>query len=198
MSASRVKGGDNHFCGEKKTIAEKCKTGYECPSGFDSECKSNEFCFKVDTCQKVSEIVNNFCGQSAREASQCIPANKCPGGYDTECDDGFSCFKGIACQEISQNPTKVIDRQPTLTPSMKPRDITEVVYTFCQEHGRLTPIYILLRKNNKNIKTSLTNAFRSDVSVLHLQGANIQQKHLRVDVVSSDWLETPPEHFECE
>jgi len=92
------------------------------------------------------------------------------------------------CQEETMSPTA--------SPTAKPRLSVMVSYTFCLEHGLLTPTYKLERKTSQSISKTLVSKFLDNEQQIDAKW-QIDETHFTVKSVETTWLEQIPEHLDC-
>jgi len=154
------------------------------PSGG---CGAGEFCFYDPPCNdNVSSDGNYFCGENLSFANYCTQA--CPSGLNGECPYGQQCYNVDTCQEETMSPTA--------SPTAKPRLSVMVSYTFCLEHGLLTPTYKLERKTSQSISKTLVSKFLDNEQQIDAKW-QIDETHFTVKSVETTWLEQIPEHLDC-
>jgi len=85
---------------------------------------------------------------------------------------------------------------PTSAPSSKPRLSVRIIYTFCLEHGILTPYWKLERKTSDSITQTLIKKFLDDAFEIEPRW-NIDETHFKIKSVETVWLEDSPEYLDC-
>eukprot|EP00554_Chaetoceros_debilis_P014309 CAMPEP_0194124942 /NCGR_PEP_ID=MMETSP0150-20130528/59201_1 /TAXON_ID=122233 /ORGANISM="Chaetoceros debilis, Strain MM31A-1" /LENGTH=2931 /DNA_ID=CAMNT_0038818727 /DNA_START=94 /DNA_END=8886 /DNA_ORIENTATION=- len=177
--------GKSFFC-ESSDNPDLCRApGYLCANEPGGGCGSGQYCFYEPPCNDNEVIGNYFCGSSLPIATECT--QPCPSGLNSECPYGQQCYNVNTCKEEQG--------QPTPSPTARPRLSVEVVFTFCLEHGILTPVYKLLRNTDKAINSLLTDKFLDDVVEIDKRWS-VDEKHLEVESVNTAWLQDSP-NLEC-
>jgi hypothetical protein len=105
-----------------------------------------------------------------------------------ECPYGQRCYNVDTCSEETMSPTA--------SPTAKPRLSVMVSYTFCLEHGLLTPPYKLERNTSQSISKTLISKFLDNTQQIDAKW-QIDETHLTVRSVETTWLEMTPEFLDC-
>jgi len=171
----------NH-CGFSPFMASSCVEGTECVT--DSDCPYGQECHDV-YCRSEGE---KYCGSSQYSASKCLAMNECE--TDEDCSDDFQTCRLVT--ECYTPPTY----SPTQMPVPKPREFLSVKYLLCLEHGILTTTNKLTVKTQEEVTKILNKKF-SD-AVQDVTGRwQVDETHLRVENVISEYLEFGNGNFEC-
>jgi hypothetical protein len=92
------------------------------------------------------------------------------------------------CQDQTMSPIE--------SPVARPRNSVKAFYTFCLEHGLLTPTYKLERKSSESITKTMINKFIDSEQDVEARW-KIVETHLTVKSVETTWLEQTPEYLDC-
>ena len=213
----------NKFCGLTSKAAEVCVPGAGCRN--DSDCPDGLSCFEVDQCNQPSAKhcgLSEFGATSCNDGTECVTTLDCPKGqqcFEVDCKGsgnyfcGYSsyssskCLAGSECVSDADCPggqtCRFVNKcitpptlSPTLMPTSKPRTAISVKYLLCLEHGLLTSTFKLTKNTEKEIRRILTEKFEDKMVDIDDKWG-VDESHLRVETVSSQYLKDAPGNFEC-
>jgi hypothetical protein len=214
--------GDNRYCGTTKSEAGKCDPGASCL--FSSDCPFGYSCYNVDTCKPPNQFCGTsaLAATSCKEGSKCVSKSDCPDGQEcfevnckgtgnyfcgfstysasqcaagSECSSDLDCPGSQQCREITKcraPPTP----SPTSMPTPKPRTTLSIDYLLCLEHGILTSPKKLTKRTQSEITSILDEKFIDNQMDIDTKW-DVDETHLRVDNVASEFLAKPPDGFQC-
>jgi len=175
------------FCGDTNDPNSCRAPGQLCADQPSGGCGAGEYCFYDPPCNDdIPSNGNYFCGENLPFASYCTQA--CPSGLNGECPYGQQCFSVDTCQDQTMSPIE--------SPVARPRNSVKAFYTFCLEHGLLTPTYKLERKSSESITKTMINKFIDSEQDVEARW-KIVETHLTVKSVETTWLEQTPEYLDC-
>lgn len=127
-----------------------------------------------------------YCGQNLFSATFC--KQPCPSGLNGECPYGEQCYNVDTCADETESPTSA--------PSAKARLSVRMVYTFCMEHGILTPYWKIERRTSESITKTLMSKFLDDTREIEPRW-EVDETHFLMQSVETVKLPDSDQGLDC-